>query len=230
MHAMQCATLGACRPSRSAPRSRGRARAPGSSARSASSPTPRRSGCRSSSSAPRAPSSPTSTATRSSTSPAASAASPSGTPTPRVTSAVQAQVARFLHTDFTIMPYDSYVELAERLCARLPITGADQGRVLQQRRRGRRERRQDRQGGHRPAGRDRLRGRVPRPHAHGDVADLEAASVQGGLRAVRARGLPRRVPVRVPLAGRRRRLRPARSTTCAAPSRRASRPSRSPPS
>ena len=40
-----------------------------------------------------------------------------------VTSAVQAQVARFLHTDFTIMPYDSYVELAEQLCKRLPITG-----------------------------------------------------------------------------------------------------------
>ena len=42
---------------------------------------------------------------------------------PAVTSAVQTQVARFLHTDFTIMPYDSYVELAEQLCRRLPITG-----------------------------------------------------------------------------------------------------------
>ncbi len=41
-----------------------------------------------------------------------------------VTAAVQAQIARFLHTDFTVMPYDSYVELAERLCARLPISGA----------------------------------------------------------------------------------------------------------
>ena len=40
-----------------------------------------------------------------------------------VTAAVQEQLARFLHTDFTIMPYDSYVELAERLCARLPISG-----------------------------------------------------------------------------------------------------------
>ena len=33
------------------------------------------------------------------------------------------QVDRFLHTDFTIVPYDSYVELAERLCARVPISG-----------------------------------------------------------------------------------------------------------
>ena len=40
-----------------------------------------------------------------------------------VTAAVQEQLARFLHTDFTVMPYDSYVELAERLCARLPISG-----------------------------------------------------------------------------------------------------------
>ena len=120
-----CATLGACRPSRSAPRSRGRARAPGSSARSASSPMPRRCGCRSSWSAPRARSSRTSTATRSSTSRAASAASPSATPTRPSRRAVQAQVARFLHTDFTIMPYDSYVELAERLCARAADLGRD---------------------------------------------------------------------------------------------------------
>ena len=42
---------------------------------------------------------------------------------PAVTSAVHAQVDRFLHTDFTILPYDSYVELAERLSERPPITG-----------------------------------------------------------------------------------------------------------
>ena len=36
---------------------------------------------------------------------------------------VHAQVDRFLHTDFTIVPYDSYVELAERLGARVPIAG-----------------------------------------------------------------------------------------------------------
>ena len=40
-----------------------------------------------------------------------------------VTSAVRDQISRFLHTDFTIMAYDSYVELAEQLCGRLPITG-----------------------------------------------------------------------------------------------------------
>ena len=53
----------------------------------------------------------------------------------------------------------------------------------------------------RPPGRDLLRARLPRPHADGDVADEQDAPVQGGLRAVRARGLPRAVPLPVPLAG-----------------------------
>src|SRR5947207_13557734 len=36
---------------------------------------------------------------------------------PRVIEAVQEQAARFFHTDFTIVPYEVYVELAERLLA-----------------------------------------------------------------------------------------------------------------
>jgi 4-aminobutyrate aminotransferase/(S)-3-amino-2-methylpropionate transaminase len=42
---------------------------------------------------------------------------------PRVTEAVQEQAARFLHTDFTIVPYEVYVTLAERLVATAPIAG-----------------------------------------------------------------------------------------------------------
>jgi 4-aminobutyrate aminotransferase/(S)-3-amino-2-methylpropionate transaminase len=42
---------------------------------------------------------------------------------PRVVEAVQEQAARFTHTDFTIVPYESYVALAERLCALVPIAG-----------------------------------------------------------------------------------------------------------
>lgn len=34
---------------------------------------------------------------------------------PKVVEAVQQQVARFSHTDFSVIPYESYVELAERL-------------------------------------------------------------------------------------------------------------------
>src|SRR5438067_4819342 len=40
---------------------------------------------------------------------------------PRVVEAVQEQAARFLHTDFTIVPYEVYVTLAERLVAVSPF-------------------------------------------------------------------------------------------------------------
>ncbi|HEU0193580.1 MAG TPA: 4-aminobutyrate--2-oxoglutarate transaminase [Gaiellales bacterium] len=40
-----------------------------------------------------------------------------------VSAALHAQVDRFLHTDFTIIPYEPYVALAERLLARTPISG-----------------------------------------------------------------------------------------------------------
>jgi 4-aminobutyrate aminotransferase/(S)-3-amino-2-methylpropionate transaminase len=42
---------------------------------------------------------------------------------PRVVDAVQEQAARFLHTDFTIVPYEVYVTLSERLLALTPFTG-----------------------------------------------------------------------------------------------------------
>jgi 4-aminobutyrate aminotransferase / (S)-3-amino-2-methylpropionate transaminase / 5-aminovalerate transaminase len=42
---------------------------------------------------------------------------------PRVVAAAQEQLERFSHTDFTIVPYELYVELAERLLALAPISG-----------------------------------------------------------------------------------------------------------
>src|SRR5207247_1182045 len=42
---------------------------------------------------------------------------------PRVVEAAQEQLQRFSHTDFTIVPYEAYVELAERLLALTPISG-----------------------------------------------------------------------------------------------------------
>jgi 4-aminobutyrate aminotransferase / (S)-3-amino-2-methylpropionate transaminase / 5-aminovalerate transaminase len=42
---------------------------------------------------------------------------------PRVVEAVQEQAAKFLHTDFTIVPYEVYVTLAERLLAVAPFSG-----------------------------------------------------------------------------------------------------------
>jgi 4-aminobutyrate aminotransferase / (S)-3-amino-2-methylpropionate transaminase / 5-aminovalerate transaminase len=42
---------------------------------------------------------------------------------PHVVEAVQKQAARFLHTDFTVVPYEVYVTLAERLLALAPFSG-----------------------------------------------------------------------------------------------------------
>src|SRR5215207_1095824 len=42
---------------------------------------------------------------------------------PRIVEAAQEQLSRFSHTDFTIVPYEVYVELAERLIAVSPISG-----------------------------------------------------------------------------------------------------------
>jgi 4-aminobutyrate aminotransferase / (S)-3-amino-2-methylpropionate transaminase / 5-aminovalerate transaminase len=42
---------------------------------------------------------------------------------PRVVEAIQEQAAHFTHTDFTVVPYESYVALAERLTALAPISG-----------------------------------------------------------------------------------------------------------
>jgi 4-aminobutyrate aminotransferase / (S)-3-amino-2-methylpropionate transaminase / 5-aminovalerate transaminase len=41
---------------------------------------------------------------------------------PKVVEAAQEQLSRFSHTDFTIVPYEPYVELAERLLERAPFT------------------------------------------------------------------------------------------------------------
>jgi 4-aminobutyrate aminotransferase/(S)-3-amino-2-methylpropionate transaminase len=41
-----------------------------------------------------------------------------------VGAALHEQIDRFLHTDFTMVPYESYVAFAERLLARVPISGA----------------------------------------------------------------------------------------------------------
>jgi 4-aminobutyrate aminotransferase/(S)-3-amino-2-methylpropionate transaminase len=42
---------------------------------------------------------------------------------PRVVEAAQEQLGRFAHTDFTVIPYEPYVELAERLLDRAPLGG-----------------------------------------------------------------------------------------------------------
>ncbi|MGH3042397.1 MAG: 4-aminobutyrate--2-oxoglutarate transaminase [Gaiellaceae bacterium] len=43
---------------------------------------------------------------------------------PRVVEAIRDQAERFTHTDFTVIPYENYVGLAERLLELAPISGA----------------------------------------------------------------------------------------------------------
>jgi 4-aminobutyrate aminotransferase/(S)-3-amino-2-methylpropionate transaminase len=43
---------------------------------------------------------------------------------PRVVAAAQDQLERFAHTDYTIVPYETYIALAERLAETVPISGA----------------------------------------------------------------------------------------------------------
>lgn len=42
---------------------------------------------------------------------------------PQVVEAIQAQARRFTHTDFSLLPYDGYIRLAERLAEKAPIRG-----------------------------------------------------------------------------------------------------------
>jgi 4-aminobutyrate aminotransferase / (S)-3-amino-2-methylpropionate transaminase / 5-aminovalerate transaminase len=42
---------------------------------------------------------------------------------PRVVEAIREQAERFTHTDFTVIPYENYVSLAERLLELVPISG-----------------------------------------------------------------------------------------------------------
>ena len=81
---------------------------------------------------------------------------------PRVVEAAQEQLERFSHTDFTIVPYETYVRLAERLCELAPISNA-KAAFFNAGTEASRERDQVRPLAHRPAGSDQLRGWLPRP-------------------------------------------------------------------
>ena len=113
---------------------------------------------------------------------------------PRVVEAA-AGAARALHrTPTSRSSPTSSTSSSPSGCSSARRSRPGQGGVLQRRHRGGRERGQVRAALHQAAGRDRLRGRLPRPHADVDDAHLEAAPVQGRDGAVRARGLPRAVP------------------------------------
>ena len=158
----------------------------------------------------------TSTATCSSTSRAGSACCNVGHCHPRVVEAIQEQAARFVHTDFTVVPYASYVELAERLGALVPIAGPTRAAFFNSGAEAVENAVKIARLAHGPAGRDRVRGRLPRPHDARDDDDLEGAPVQDRDGPVRAGGLPGAVPERVSRPVRPRR-RWTRSSACSRP-------------
>src|SRR5512134_3978812 len=99
---------------------------------------------------------------------------------PRVVEAAQEQLDRFSHTDFTIIPYEVYIRLAERLCDLAPIPNAKAAFFN--------------------AGTEAVENAVKFARVHTGrpaVIGFEGG-FQGRARAVRARGLPGAVPERVP--------------------------------
>ena len=98
---------------------------------------------------------------------------------PRVVAAAQEQLERFVHTDFTVVPYEIYVELAERLLERAPFRGPAKAAFFNAGTEAVENAVKFARALHRAPGRDRVRGRLPRPHAALAHADLEDAPVQG---------------------------------------------------
>ena len=91
--------------------------------------------------------------------------------------------ASFIHTDFTVVPVRAYVELAERLSRSAPIRGPAKAAFFNAGTEAVENAVKFARALHEAAGRDRLRGRLPRPDAAVDDADLEDAPVQGRPRA-----------------------------------------------
>ena len=117
---------------------------------------------------------------------------------PHVVAAAQEQLDQFSHTDFTVVPYEVYATLSERLLALAPFTGPAKAAFFNAGTEAVENAVKFARAYTGPPRGDRLRGRVPRAHLSLARAHLEDASVQGGPRPVRARGLPRAVPERLP--------------------------------
>ena len=130
---------------------------------------------------------------------------------PDVVAAAHEQLDRFSHTDFTVVPYEPYVALAERLAERAPISGPVKAAFFN-------------------AGTEAVENAVKFARAytgrpaviafegafHGRTLlslslTSKVAPLQGRPRPVRARGLPRPVPERLPRRLGRGRARRARA-------------------
>lgn len=85
---------------------------------------------------------------------------------PKVVAAVADQLQAFTHTAYQIVPYESYVSLAERINDLAPIDGPAKNGFLHHRRGSGRERGENRPRLHRSSGADYLRRRFPRPYLY----------------------------------------------------------------
>ena len=152
---------------------------------------------RSSSHAPRERASGTSTAASSSTSPAASPARTSATARrPSLRRSTSRSTATSTSASWSGRTSRTSISAAGSTSSG-PADTETKSILAQLRRRGDRERRQDRARGDRPGRRRRLRPRLPRPHEPDDGDDGEAR-LQAGLRAAGDGRLPRRGAVSVP--------------------------------
>ena len=175
------------------------------------SPSRCRSTCRSSRRRAAARRSPTSTATRSSTSPAASAASTSATRIRTSSKPCRSRRRGSCTPTSRSSRTRSTSTLAERLLALAPFRGDAKAAFFNA---GTEAVENGVKFARAYTGRPAViafEGALPRPHAAVADAHVEDASVQGGARPVRARGLPRSVPERVPRHHDRRRARRARA-------------------
>ncbi len=117
---------------------------------------------------------------------------------PRVQAAVAGQLERFSHTCFMVTPYEPAVTLAERLNSLAPGANPEEDCLLQLRGGGGRERGEGCSQLHRPARGHRLLRQFPWAHAYGARPDRQGPSLQGRLRAVSGKRLPRSLPLSVP--------------------------------
>ena len=120
---------------------------------------------------------------------------------------VQEQVAAFTHTCFMVTPYEGYVEVCEALNRLTPGDFAKKSALFNSGAEALENAVKIARVAHQARRRRRLRARLPRPHQPHDGDDREEHAVQGGLRAVRGRGLPDAARVPVPLAHRARQRR-----------------------
>ena len=142
-----------------------------------------------------------------------------GNAAPRVVEAVQAQVADFTHTCFMVTPYEGYVAVAEKLNELTPGDHEKRSALFNSGAEAVENAVKIARSAHRPAGRRRVRPRLPRPDEPHDGADREEHAVQAPLRPVRRRDLPRADGLPVPLADRpgelrRRGVRAVRVAAC----------------